>query len=305
MSLKVSVASSSFIASPDGRLIASVQQTCLEIRSSLNNELLQSFSLPQKVESKWRYLRWFESANPDTQYHRENGKHDQVIDPSHRILLANDDTVLIWDMADPNWRAELNGVARNLGKIAEAQFGFTMNDILVFSVFGIKVIIWSLLTNRGVEIRDPKLLPKCYDYRPCTGHLAILSRDTTHDSLMLLTPKNYELVKDIDLATVDAQGVLWSSDGRWLVIWDTASSGFKILIYTADGQLFKTYLGGQDAEHVGLGVKNVSWSPLSGILTIGDFNQRVVLLRTPTVRISPARSFSFDLLRSSSPQYQV
>ena len=200
-----------------------------------------------------------------------------------RVLLANDDTVLIWDVNDSQWNAVIDGAASNLGNIARVFFGFTANELLVFSVFGIKVTIWSLVTSRGVEIRDPKTSSRCYDYRPRTGHLAILTRANGHDNLMLLAPVTYELIRSVDLTTVDAQGVQWSPDGRWLAIWDAASMGYKVLIYTADGHLFKVYSGGQDADNIGLGVKTLQWSPSADFLTIGDFNSRIVLLQTNTV----------------------
>lgn len=209
-----------------------------------------------------------------------NGKSPGV---SSRVLLANGDTVMIWDVGDAQWSAVINAATSNLGEVARVCFGFTANEILVFSGFGIKVTIWSLTTSRGFEIKDPKALPTCYDYRPRTGHLSILTRDGAHDTLMLLAPGTYELIRSVDITTVDAQGVKWSPDGRWIVVWDAASMGYKVSIYTADGHLFKTYSGSQDADNIGMGVKTLKWSPLNSTLNIGGFDQRIVLLQRNTV----------------------
>lgn len=209
-----------------------------------------------------------------------NGKSPSV---SSRILLANGDTVMVWDIDDTQWSAVINAATSNLGEVARVCFGFTANEILVFSGFGIKVTIWSLATSRGFEIKDPKALPTCYDYRRRTGHLAILTRDSAHDTLMLLAPGTYEPIRSVELTTVDAQGVKWSPDGRWIVVWDAASMGYKVSIYTADGQLFKTYSGSQDADKIGMGVKTLKWSPLNSTLNIGGFDQRIVLLQRNTV----------------------
>lgn len=204
-----------------------------------------------------------------------------------RILLANDVTVLVWDTDDSQWHCVVSGGCGSL-KIAHVCFGFSANEIMLFSVSGIRVVIWSLTSNRAVvEIRDPKSPATCYDFRPRTGHLAILTRGSGHDTLLLLSPKSHELVKTVNLTTVDAQGLRWSLDGRWLAIRDISSMGFKVLIYTADGHLYKIYSGGQDVDNIGLGVKTLKWSPSSNFLAIGDSNQRAVLLPTGFVSKSP------------------
>lgn len=204
-----------------------------------------------------------------------------------RILLADDMTVLVWDTDDSQWHSVVNGGCGNL-KIAYVCFGYNADEIMLFSVSGIKVVIWSCATNRALaEIRDPKYPTTCYDLRPRTGHLAILTRASGHDTLLILSPKSQELVGSVNLTTVDAQGIKWSSDGRWLAIWDISSMGFKVLIHTADGHLYKTYTGGQDADNIGLGVKMLKWSPNSNFLATGDCNQRLILLPTSFVSKSP------------------
>ena len=199
------------------------------------------------------------------------------------MLLATNDTVLVYDANDAQWKAEITGASSNLDNIANVEFGYTPDEILVFSDFQVKVTIWSLITNRGVEIRDPKALVHGYGYRLQTGHLAILSRATAHDTVILLNPGNHELFKSFDLPTIEAQGLMWSPNGRWLAIWDIASSGYKVLIYTADGNLFKAYVGGEDAHNIGLGMKSLAWSPTAESLTIGDYNERVTVLSKKTV----------------------
>ena len=204
---------------------------------------------------------------------------------ARRLLIANNDVVLIWDIDDPQWHATISGVTSHVRKIEEISFGFSGDDVLIFSAFGIKVTIWSLVSGRGVEIKDPKSHTSCLAFRPQTGHLALLTRPATNDVLLLLNPKTHELVESIDLATIDAQGVKWSPDGQWLAIWDAASVAYKVLIYTANGHLFKTYAGGQDAEKIGLGVGSLQWCPSARDLVVGDCNHRVTLLRTTTVII--------------------
>lgn len=87
--------------------------------------------------------------------------------------------------------------------------------------------------------------------------------------------------------TVDAQGIIWSPDGRWITIWESASQGHKLLVYTADGHLYKAWNGPiqvLDEEKdiaLGAGIKLVEWSQTGSHIAIGDYSRRVVLLAAP------------------------
>lgn len=230
-------------------------------------------------------MRWsrLQSGPKGASSAHENGE-----DASHcsRILLADEANIRVFDINEPNWSGRIDRAANNLGKIADVVFGHRADELLVFSDFGVKLTIWSLVTRRGVEIRDPKYLVQCYSFRVGTGHLAIITRPHAQDILMLLNPGDHSLVQSVELPTVDAQEVSWSLDGRWLAIRDAASNGHKLLIYTADGHLFKTWTKEGDDNQIGLGIKNLEWSPLHATLAIGDFNDTVTLFSKNTV-ISP------------------
>lgn len=173
-----------------------------------------------------------------------------------------------------------------MGKIANVEFGSDDSEILVFSNFGSKVTVWSLWTAKSVEIKDPKFSRKGYG-RSATGRngvFAILTRPGAQDTVSLHVPGTYGLIKSFAPQTVDAQGLQWSPDGRWLAIWDAASSGYKVLIYTADGNLFRTYQGDCfDDELKGLGVKALEWSPNGDFLIVAGFQKTLTLLGTRTV----------------------
>lgn len=216
------------------------------------------------------------------------GKEGQgpVAPSSHCVLLADEETVRVFDIEDPAWQATINGAASNLGKIASVAFGHSCNEVLVFSDFGLKVTIWSLVTSRGVEIRDPKYNAACYDYRRQTGHLALLTRPGALDTLMILKPGSHDVMKSLELPTADAQEVQWSVDGRWIAVRDTVSSGYKVCVYTADGHLFRTFTGSQNSgSDIVLGVKSLQWSPSGEFLAVGDYNDNVTLLTNSTVSL--------------------
>lgn len=287
------------LPSPDGALIATLQQSSLAI-SLYTGENFRTIPLPPEFVARCRFIRWSRGSDIPGEAFQRRGD-DERQRPCNRILLADDDTVRLHDVNDPIWSASIDRAASNLGRIADVAFGYNPNEFLVFSDFGVKLTIWSLTTSRGVEIRDPKYMVHCYSFRPRTGHMAILTRPATQDILMLLSPSKHELITSVELPTVDAQEVSWSSDGCWLAIRDAASSGHKLLIYTADGQLFKTYSGVGDDVSIGLGLKRMAWNPSNGSLLLGDYNDNVTMLSKNTVIITGHNESSSVLTSSSFP----
>ena len=254
----------------DGSFVASLQRSRLLITSAATRQVIQSWPLGHKFVARCTTIRWSHSISTcDSTCVR-------------RILLADHENVRVFDLENPQWQASLSNASGNLSSISDAVFGHSMDDVLVFSDFGVKVTIWSLVTSRGHEVREPKSGVACYDIRHRTGHLAILTRAASQDTIVVLTPKTRELVWSTDLGTIDAQEIRWSCDGQWLAVRDIASVGHRVYIYTADGHLFRTFNGLQDPDRVELGIKSLQWST-AGTLLIGDYNGNVTILSRRSV----------------------
>ena len=201
-------------------------------------------------------------------------------------MLGDTDTIRVYDIDEHAWTATITGAASNLGKLTNAVFGYTTNEVLVFSDYGAKLTIWSLLSSRGVEIRDPKYAVACHDFRPTSGHLALLTRGNAQDILMILGPGSCEVLRSIELGTVDAQSVQWSRNGYWIAVRDVASAGHRVLIFTADGHLFRTFSGLETLSEVRLGVNCTEWTSADTLL-VGDNNDTATLLSRNTVSLPP------------------
>jgi hypothetical protein len=189
----------------------------------------------------------------------------------------------VWDIEDPSWTATINNGSGGMGKIVNAEFGRTKDEVLVFSDFGSKLTVWSLLTGRNVEIRDPKYSSsRGHEYRKILGILVLLTRSSAQDMLSFHAPNSYKVMKSVTLPTTDVQGMKWSPDGHWIALWDTSSMGQKVYIYTADGNLYRSYTGTDDSGIGSSGIRTVEWSAAGQYLAIGGTDRRVTLLGTRT-----------------------
>lgn len=183
-----------------------------------------------------------------------------------------------------------------MGKNVHVEFGATENEVLVWSDFAACLKVWCLRTGRAIEIRDPKFPGKDsrgWAYRPSASQygqsrvMALLCRTSGTDVLLLLSASTYSILSRVEVSTIDAANLKWSRDGRWLAIWDAASAGYNLHIYTADGHLYRS-ITREPSEDVdswgveGLGIKSVEWMPGNEKLAVGGWDRRVRILSTRT-----------------------
>lgn len=232
-----------------------------------------------RLKESPKSLKLYPSRSPD-------GVHDER--SIRRLFVATDSRISVWQLDALQPFAEIDNVEPGALNI---EFGGDENEILVFQAWNTKISIHSLNDGLISVIKSPKTAHHLgFGYRPRTGEFAVLLKPETSDLLTIHKPKSYEIVNRTILPTIDAQGLKWSPDGRWIAVWDVASSGTKVLIFTADGQLFRTYSGPSDLEDAfDLGVKQIEWSPAAGpkgiseTLAVGKVNGNIDLLRTRTV----------------------
>lgn len=208
--------------------------------------------------------------------------------PYQRLLCATDTHISVWQLYPLEWLADIDNVEPAL---TYADFGGDMDEVVVGHSWNTKITIFNLRVGRSQIIKSSKLSnTNGYGYRPRTNQLAILLKPEVNDLLTIHEPRTYELITRVTLPTTDAQGLKWSPDGRWIAVWEAASAGTKVLIYTPEGQLFRTYCGppGYDSTY-DLGVRTIEWSsarhpmPVSDYLAVGKFDGSVDILNSKTV----------------------
>lgn len=260
------------------------------------SRFLRSVKLPEPLASQLKFVKISQSnlsvddiAGTRMQIEDE-GPLDLV---SHqRILCATSNRISVWQLNSLEWHADIENIEPSVTAI---DFGANDDDAILFHAWSSKLTIFNLESASSLIIKSPKFCnpsSQGHGFRPQTRQLAIILKPEANDLLTIHEGHSYETISKVNLPTVDAQGLKWSPDARWIAVWDAPSNGTKVLLYTADGQHFRTYTGRSDVENThDLGVKCIEWAPLkprqqnSEVLAIGKYDGTVDLLNTRTVRI--------------------
>lgn len=272
---------SSITLSEDGEYAAQLSGRDLLIHLNPTSPEFKEVQVSKLKENVTKFLK-FTRAKPDTLDHED--KSTSV----RNLLCASDARILVWDLNPLQLRVEIESIEPGALNV---DFGGDENEIIVFHAWNTKVTVFALDTGRSQVIKTPKFSHyHSFGYRPKTRQFAILLKPDASDLLTIHQFRSYELIHRAILPTVDAQGLKWSPDGKWIAVWDAASAGTKVLIFTADGQLFRTYTGPPESDNVfDLGVKNIEWSPvvdhssISNFLAIGKVDGTIDILKTKTV----------------------
>jgi WD40 repeat protein len=283
--------SSAASLSDDGAFVAQLNGKDLIIHLNPVSLAFKEVEIVKLKETPTRFLRFSRPkhlARSDAIGSREESA-------GRRILCASDSRILVWDLHPLQLHAEIENIESGALNI---DFGADENEIIVFHAWNTKLTIHSLDSGRSQVIKSPKFSHyNGFGFRPRTRQFAILLKPETSDLLTIHEYGSYELVNRANLPTSDAQGLKWSPDGNWIAVWDAASAGTKLLIYTADGNLFRTYNGSPESESVfDLGVRSIEWSPAisqgdaSDLLAVGKVDGTIDILNTKTVSPCPQSS---------------
>ncbi|KAE8350872.1 WD40-repeat-containing domain protein [Aspergillus coremiiformis] len=294
-------ASTSITLSEHGEYAAQTSAKDLILHLNPTSSGFQDVEIVKAKECSLKFLKFSRESytvSPDTYTTRGESP------PGRRVLHASDSRVLVWQLLPLQLHAEIESIEPGALNI---DFGSDENEVIVFHAWNTRLTVYALDTGRSQVIKSPKFAHhNGFGYRPKTGQFAILLKPDAADLLTIHGFRSYELINRAVLPTVDAQGLKWSPDGRWVAVWDTASAGTKVLVFTADGQLFRTYAGppGFD-DSLDLGVRGIEWSPVAsdrGIsehLAIGKVDGTVDILRCKTFSCSTTLSHSFEIDENS------
>ncbi|KAF7879267.1 hypothetical protein EAF04_000464 [Stromatinia cepivora] len=258
--------------SPNGAYIATILPSKLHIRETRSLDIIRAISLPSELTASITSFIWSSSSN--------------------RLLLASADVIRVFSPSDNHFSATITSPTSGTTKTTFISFGGTDDEVCIFSEFGLKLTIFNLGTSKSVDISSPKLFTpgtaaKGFSHRPRSGNLTLLTRSGGKDVISIHKSGSLEVIRSWSPETIDAQGITWSPDGKWITIWESASQGHKLLVYTADGHLYKAWSGPTPAFEedkdiaLGAGIKSIEWSQTGTHIAISDYSRRIVLLAAP------------------------
>jgi WD40 repeat protein len=213
---------------------------------------------------------------------------------SERILLATADEIHVVSATGAAFHATIRNPLSAAAKSTFVDFGATDGEAFVISAHGIKLSLFNLTSSRVLEIANPKFYTtssaaRGFSFRPYSRHLALLSRTLGKDTISVHAPDTREVLRSWSPDIVDAQGLAWTPDGRWLVVWESAAQGHRVVFFTPDGHRYRDWRGSQyQQQHesgimhgaLGPGVRLVALSPDSKYVAIGDYGRCVYVLHT-------------------------
>ncbi|KND94967.1 WD repeat-containing protein WRAP73 [Tolypocladium ophioglossoides CBS 100239] len=263
--------------SPDGRFVATLGSSAISIRSTASLRLVNVVRLPPELSGPVSGFLWAPSSS--------------------RVLVSTADQIQIFSAVDSSFHATIRNPASAGGKAPVIYFGARDTEVLACSAFGLKLAIIDLSTSKVVEIGNPKFhhpssASRGLSIRPDTGHLALLTRVGGKDVISIHDPATRQVERSWCPETIDGQGLSWTRDGQWLLLWESPAQGRRLFLYTPDGQHFRTIGAsglsqGQSSNADAIlepGIKVCQLSSNAELCAIGDHSRRVAVLSTQTWR---------------------
>ncbi|KAI1212862.1 uncharacterized protein F4807DRAFT_302374 [Annulohypoxylon truncatum] len=258
--------------SPNGELIAILLPPNIVIRAIASLDVLRNIKLPLDLTTSVTTFLWSPSST--------------------RVLVATIDQIHVFSARSGNF----HGVVRippSAGRSTYINFGATDDEVCIWSPFGIKLTLVNFTSSKAVEIASPKFYSavsatKGCSFRPETNHLALLTRSSGKDMISIHSPGTRELQRSWYPDTIDAQGLVWTPDGRWLVVCESSAQSPRVIFYTSDGHIFKDWNGpllhaSEDMGLLGTGVKAFTLSPDGRLVAIANGSTCICILNTPSM----------------------
>lgn len=272
-----SVASPHCSPSPDGELVATLSGYSVTIRSVDSLQTANSVKLPTDLPGPVSSLIWSPSSS--------------------KILVAAADQIHVFSVSpsDSPQHATILNTGFSGAKPPVIRFGARDTEVLVWSPFGLKLAIFDLSTSKAVELTSPKFFQSTsatrgLSLRPDTAHLALLTRVGGKDLVSIHHPTTRQIQRSWYPDTTDAQGLVWTPDGRWLLLWESPAHGHRLLLYTADGQHFRSLgpstLSPEPDADLEPGIKLCRLSPNAEWCAVCDHSRGVAILGTQAWRLS-------------------
>ncbi|KAF5134292.1 WD repeat-containing protein [Metarhizium brunneum] len=259
--------------SPNGRLVAVLSSSTIIVRSTETLQTIHAVKLSPELPRPISNLTWAPSSS--------------------KILVSAGDYIQVFAACDGSFQATIHGPAAPAGgKLPMIQFGSHDTEVLACAPFGIKFAVFDVAASKVVEISNPKFhhptsASRGFSLRPDTGHLLMLTRVGGKDMVSIHHPLTRRVTRSWYPDTLDAQAVQWTPDGQWIVLWESPAQGSQLLVYTGDGQHFRTLDASslrpdpttEPESDMQPGIKSCQLSSNAELCATGDHSRGITVLQ--------------------------
>ena len=177
--------------------------------------------------------------------------------------------VQVWSIDKPEWTCRIN---EGLAGLVAAYWAPNSRYVLTFADFNLHVTCWSLTDGTAVCIKNPKNL-KNIDFSPDGKFCCIAHRIECRDSIGIYSTQNWGKALEFPTNTMDLADIKYSPDGSAIAVIDTELN-YTIHLFSPDGTKLAKYSAYENA----LGIKSFAFSPRSGNIAIGSYDESVRIL---------------------------
>ncbi|KAF7257838.1 hypothetical protein EG68_04881 [Paragonimus skrjabini miyazakii] len=238
--------------SPDSLYIASVSQHKISVRLSKTLQVCQLYNCVDVIYS----FAW----SPDSLF--------------LLCVLKKRGLVQVLSIENPDWICKVD---EGSAGVLSAEWAPDSRHFLTTTEFHLRITVWSLSEVSVSYLKYVKACTNNLAFSPGGRYLALLERRDYRDHLSLFDcQKDWSLMRNTQLYTQDAAGLLWSPDGRYIVVWDECLR-YRVTVHGMDGRCLHSYCAYEPGQDL-LGVKSVCWSPTGQLLAIGSYDQKCRIL---------------------------
>ncbi|CAH8548320.1 unnamed protein product [Schistosoma rodhaini] len=189
-------------------------------------------------------------------------------------ILKHRGIVQIFSLENPDWTCKVDEGSAGL---LSAVWSPDSRHFLTTTDFYLRITVWSISEVSVSYLKFPKACANNLAFCPGGRYLALLERRNFQDHLSLFDCRlQWTILWNITLDTDDAVGLVWSPDGRYILVYDNCLR-YKASIYSVGGKHLSTYCAYKPTQEL-LGIKSVSWSPTGQLLALGSYDQKCRLL---------------------------
>ncbi|CAI2728854.1 unnamed protein product [Schistosoma spindalis] len=189
-------------------------------------------------------------------------------------ILKHRGIVQIFSLENPDWTCKVDEGSAGL---LNALWSPDSRHFLTTTDFYLRITVWSISEVSVSYLKFPKACANNLAFCPGGRYLALLERRNFQDHLSLFDCRlQWTILWNMTLETDDAVGVVWSPDGRYILVYDNCLR-YKVSIYSVGGKHLSTYCAYKPTQEL-LGIKSVSWSPTGQLLALGSYDQKCRLL---------------------------